>query len=173
MEDSGHNYVIAGSSANALLTYFFRPDLLHNLSEPDDGDFIVIPDNFSRVSNFSSEGLKKIGNYITYKPNEKSSSFNKTNKSDFEFNSIDINLENSIKYIIVEKFKIINPTDLNIRYTENFRQNKNSNKVTVLTEVLKSEKLNQYTIKTFNTKKKNNRNSFVINKSIKSSGLFN
>ena len=42
-EEFNFNYVLAGSSANALLTYFYRPDLLDKLKAPNDGDILIIP----------------------------------------------------------------------------------------------------------------------------------
>ena len=158
MDSQGYNYVIAGSSANALLTFFIMPELLSNLTQPDDGDFIIIPDDFSKVTNFRAIGLTKVGEYKTNKPDTKSSTFKKeeNRKSENEFNSIDINLEKDIKYIIINGFKIISPEELNDRYIENFRD-KNEIKRDILSQILESGKLKSYEIKNFTKKNSNNR----------------
>ena len=158
MDMQGYNYVIAGSSANALLTFFIMPELLSELSQPDDGDFIIIPDEFSKITNFRSIGLTQVGEYKTSKPDTKSSTFKKeeNRKSENEFNSIDINLEKDIKYIIINGFKIISPEELNDIYIDNFRD-KNEIKRDILSQILESGKLKSYEIKNFTKKNSNNR----------------
>ena len=156
MDKIGHNYVIAGSSANALLTYYFRPDLLSKLPEPNDGDFIVIPDKFSSLTSFLEIGLTKIGTYETQNNFENSSTFDNERTSQDEFDSIDINLEGHISYIIVDGFKIIDPEELNDRYIDNWREN-NNKKREILSQVLESKKIELYEKQKFTKKNSNNR----------------
>ena len=140
------NYVLAGSSANAILTYFYKPELLSKLPQPNDGDILIIP-KVRPVEkgklNFNKFKLFIIGTY-NLKSNqhyEKSGTFlqNESNFSLETFNSIDVNIESNIQYITINGIKILIPEQLIDRYKEfSTEKRKNSNliKISVLEEVI-------------------------------------
>jgi hypothetical protein len=123
------NYVITGSSAVALLAYFTNKVALSTLEAPNDGDIIIIPvdqheRSFRNINN--KIGLFKIGNYVIDEQQQdtKSATFDKLEitKNTTTFDSIDVNIEDNIKYITLDdNIKILSPQTLVIQYTDNFR----------------------------------------------------
>lgn len=149
---SENNYVIVGSSANALLTYFYRPDLLSTLSAPNDGDIIIIPvanENNNRrsrkassVLKFRTEGVESIGTYKlkSNQYDEQSGTFEKVMTTPNTFDSFDVILESSCEYISIDDFNILEPNKLFSTYKEHgdleSRKEKNAPKIKVLEQVL-------------------------------------
>jgi hypothetical protein len=140
MDKTGYNYVFAGSSANALLTYFTEPELLQMLPKPNDGDIIIIPDEYKQRYSFRQLFLYTIGPYRLQKNQYDTDSgtfvFDNVFDSENAFESIDVNIESSVPYIIIDSFKILSPKELLARYFEHKRANKNEPKISVLSKIL-------------------------------------
>ncbi len=134
------NYVLAGSAANVLLTYYYKTELLQNLKAPNDGDVLLIPkepQTTKRKITFSTIDLFNIGNY-TLKDNQHedtSGTFVNKHSSINTFDSLDINIEPKVDYIIIDGINILAPDVLLDRYQE-YRRNANVIKITVLEKVV-------------------------------------
>lgn len=134
------DYVLAGSSANALLAYFYRTESLADLPAPNDGDILIVAKERpvgKRKINFKDINLHKIGNYKLddKQKEEESGTFVTSKPTDDTFTSIDVNIEAMVKYISINGFKILNPDVLLDRYKE-FGRPANSVKKSVLAKVI-------------------------------------
>jgi len=144
------NYVITGSSAVALLTFVYRPDLLNGLKAPNDCDILIkglVKQNFNNLS------IKQIGDYEL--PPEQfdttSGTFTKKAASENTFPKIDISIETGkLEYVELPElpeFRILNPTELLKVYkgnlelrTENKKKN-NEIKISVLQKIFDETKI--------------------------------
>lgn len=165
--DDRFNYVLVGSGANALLTYFYRPELLKTLPMPEDGDILIRPKNYKRCFGIDSKptfiklSILKIGKYIidekqknensaTFYKNSKKANNNNKDKSKAKeditkptFSSIDVNIVTGmISYFKVHEFAILNIDDMIGNYNEflgtPMREGKhNEEKIHTLKEVKK------------------------------------
>jgi hypothetical protein len=157
------NYVITGSSAVALLTYHYRPDLLNRLQAPNDCDILIYADNkgFKKLS-FSSLSITKIGNYKLKKDqlDTKSGTFIKDTESENTFPNIDISIEtgglNYVELPELPEFRILDPEKLLKDYKGYLgspgRENKinnNKNKISFLDKVLIEYVKSQLVLKHF------------------------
>lgn len=140
-KDGEFDYVLTGSTAVALLTYFVNPESLYQLQVPGDGDVLIVPKDIphgKRKVTFATLNLKRIGQYILPQRqyDEDSGTFEKekTNQSSISFDSLDVNIEHQLNYIELQGIRIFNPQNLLDRYTE-YRRDKNTKKIEVLEKI--------------------------------------
>ncbi len=157
------NYVITGSSAVALLTYHYRPDLLNRLQAPNDCDILI--KSYAKVfgtQNFTNLSITKIGDYELqgHQLVEQSGTFIKKAASENTFPKIDISIEtgglNYVELPELPEFRILDPEKLLKDYKGYLgspgRENKinnNKNKISFLDKVLIEYVKSQLVLKHF------------------------
>jgi len=157
------NYFITGSSAVALLTYFYKPGDLAVLDPPNDCDFIIRFNDGSRLKkNFSSRNIKCIEDYCPSEKNQldsDSGTFRKINPNTNTFNSIDITF-GSGNYLTFGNLQIAELKYLKGTYESVlFKRNNNAKKRGVLENISGVYKPNEIVIKNLNNNNTRQNNS--------------
>lgn len=166
LKKSGYKkYSIVGSGAVALLVYFYKPELLKDLKEPNDGD-VYIDNNFTKGSSFTIHSIFNIWTYYILESQKekhiKSATFKDPNPKPNCFKEIDLTMVPKLnKYVkLANNINIITPTELIGLYKPELdnannieqRKDKNEPKIKVLDQLIDMEEIQ-------NIRKSNHRNN--------------
>ena len=166
LKKSGYKkYSIVGSGAVALLAYFYKPELLKDLKEPNDGD-VYIDNNFTKGSSFAIPPKYNIGTYNILESQKekhiKSATFKDPNPKPNCFKEIDLTMVPKLnKYVkLANNINIITPIELRNLYKPELdnannieqRKDKNEPKIKVLDQLIAMKEIQ-------NIRKSNHRNN--------------
>ena len=174
-------YTICGSGAVALLAYFFKPELLEKLKEPNDGDIYII-DNYKRDDNFKSKSFFNFDTYIILEhqmhENSKSATFIDPNPKPDCFESIDLTMSTMQSYVkLAKNINVFVPKKLLSLYTGNTfdianRTEKNAPKISVLSNLMDVKGIDQIGVKTHKINNNNRRRNFKQTQTTKKRNIF-